>query len=130
MVSPLVGAAAEEPPVGAPASAEPAWPAVEVVALGAAAAASVVSVAPGGAEPADAAALVVAAADAESARAEAWELESAPSLAQPVQGTFAVEPEPAEPVSPVWGAGEVRLWASLRKKKEKRLVAPARAFAD
>ena len=98
--------------------------------------AAVVQGAPGGAAP------VVAAADAESAwvevvRAEAalvevWELEFAPSCVQPTvqlaQGSASVEGEPVEPVSPVWGAGEVRLGASLRKKKQ--LVAPARAFAD
>ena len=63
-------------------------------------------------------------------RAEAWELEFAPSCVQLAQGSASVEPEPVEPVSPVWGAGEVRLGASLRKKKEQRLVVPARAFAD
>lgn len=94
--------------------------------------------APGGAAP------VVAAVDAEPAWtevvraevvwAEAWELESAPSCVQPTvqpaQGSVSVEPEPAGPVSPVWSAGEVRLGASLRKKKEQRLVVPARAFVD
>lgn len=88
--------------------------------------AAVVRGAPGGTAP------VVAAVDAEPAwvevvRAEAWELEVAPSCVQPTvqlaQGSAAVEP-----VSPVWGAEEVRLGASLRKKKQ--LVAPARAFAD
>ncbi|WP_296110505.1 hypothetical protein [uncultured Corynebacterium sp.] len=91
--------------------------------------AAVVQGAPGGAAP------VVAAVDAEPAwvevvRAEAWELEFAPSCVQLAQGSASVEPEPVEPVSPVWGAGEVRLGASLRKKKEQRLVVPARAFAD
>ena len=75
--------------------------------------------APGGAAP------VVAVVDAEPAwaevvRAEAWELESAPSCVQPTvqraQASASVGPEPAGPVSPVWGAGEVRLGASLRKK--------------
>ena len=89
--------------------------------------AAVVQGAPGGAAP------VVAAVDAEPAWAEAalveaWELESAPPCAWLAKGSASVEPEPAGPVSPVWGAGEVRLGASLRKKKQ-QLVAPARAFA-
>lgn len=86
--------------------------------------------APGGAAP------VVAAADAEPAWAEvvraeaalvevvqieaalveAWELESAPPCAWLAKASASVAPEPAGPVSPVWGAGEVRLGASLRKK--------------
>lgn len=41
-----------------------------------------------------------------------------------------MEPEPVELVSPVWSAGEVKLGASLRKKKEQRLVVPAKAFVD
>ena len=105
--------------------------------------AAVVQGASGGAAP------VVAAVDAEPAwievvraeavRAEVWELEVAPSCVQPTvqleQGSASVEPELLEPdaagpVSPVWGAGEVRLGASLRKKKEQRLVVPARAFVD
>ena len=53
----------------------------------------------------------------EVVRAEAWALEFAPSCVQLAQASASVEPEPAGPVSPVWGAGEVKLGASLRKKK-------------
>ena len=143
----LAGAVAEGQLVAEPEGAEPevAMPAggVPEVATPAAAlalaalavrapGAAVVQGAPGGAAP------VVAAVDAEPAwvevvRTEAWELEFAPSCVQPTvqlaQGSASVEPEPVELVSSVWGAGEVRLGASLRKKKQ-RLVAPARAFAD
>lgn len=132
-----------EPEVATPADGEPevAMPA-DALALAAVAertpGVAVVQGAPGGAAP------VVAAVDAEPAWAEvvqieaalveAWEPESAPSCVQPTvqlaQGSASVEPEPVEPVSPAWGAGEVRLGASLRKKKEQQIVVLARAFAD
>ena len=127
-----------EPEVATPADGVPEV-AVSEDALALAAAAertpgvAVVQGAPGGAAP------VEAAADAEPAwvevvRTEAWELEVAPSCVQPTvqlaQGSASVEGEPVEPVSPVWSAGEVRLGASLRKKKEQQIVVPARAFVD
>ena len=115
----LVGAVAEGQLVAEPEVAMPAG----ALALAALAertpGAAVVRGAPGGAAP------VVAVVDAEPAwaevvRAEAWELESAPSCVQSTvqraQASASVAPELAGPVSPVWGAGEVRLGASLRKK--------------
>lgn len=87
---------------------------------GAAPVVAVVDAEPAWAEVVRAEAALVEVVQIEAVRAEAWELESAPSCVQPTvqraQASASVGPEPAGPVSPVWGAGEVRLGASLRKK--------------
>lgn len=87
---------------------------------GAAPVAVVVDAEPAWAEVVRAEAALVEVVQIEAVRAEAWELESAPSCVQSTvqraQASASVAPELAGPVSPVWGAGEVRLGASLRKK--------------